>query len=598
MPRPFLILTMLVLSLSSALLASIDLASEPARLRHGTIQTADTSGPAEPSQESPQLLPRPPAERETTQTTIEKVESAPVIIAGDTLFYIYGNLGPFTPLERARKATDRIEILISSRSYMNTPISLREAISTTEIVAGDLVIHSITNEDARIMGGLRQEIAGARAQTIYQIVERERARRNPRTLLLSILFTALATVALLALWRVITRLAHRTKDHLVGRHVLSFGPLNTLTPGSFTDRRSDAVIIAVKSARILFQLSLLFAYLTIVTGFFYATQGVHVSMNRQLQVFVDWAGPKFVAFLPQLFIIATIVTVTYIIVQFTRLVFVGLGRGTIRWPGFRPEWAQPTYRIISLMLVLFAMVMLWPHLPGSQSPVFSGIAIAVGVILVLGSTLIAANWIAGLIFGYSPPFRVGDYVRIAGTTGEVVGWSLLATRVRTNRNVEVTIPNALAIMAQIVNFSRPGASRNLVLRFDIAVSSAVPWSRAHELLMEAALQTPRVLKEPPPYVIQKQLTSDLVTYELNLYTNDPAAAQFTQSDLYKNLQEVFRAADIPIHSTSYGQSRDSALGERSASAAGAEATEHPRASLLHRIFRHETPLPDQEDLPD
>ncbi|MGH9580588.1 MAG: mechanosensitive ion channel domain-containing protein [Terriglobales bacterium] len=78
-----------------------------------------------------------------------------------------------------------------------------------------------------------------------------------------------------------------------------------------------------------------------------------------------------------------------------------------------------------------------------RSPAFQGVSLFLGLLLSLGSTSAVANVVAGVILVYMRAFKVGDRVKIADTVGDVVDKTLLVTRVRTIKNVDVTIANAM-----------------------------------------------------------------------------------------------------------------------------------------------------------
>jgi len=56
------------------------------------------------------------------------------------------------------------------------------------------------------------------------------------------------------------------------------------------------------------------------------------------------------------------------------MVFNGVGRGTITFPGFHQEWAEPTYKIARFLVIVFAAIACFPYIPGSQSEGFRGLA--------------------------------------------------------------------------------------------------------------------------------------------------------------------------------------------------------------------------------
>lgn len=147
-------------------------------------------------------------------------------------------------------------------------------------------------------------------------------------------------------------------------------------------------------------------------------------------------------------------------------------------------------------------------------------------------------------------------VKTADTTGDVVEKTLLVTRVRTIKNVEVTIPNALVLGSHIVNFSAMAKQEGLILHTTVTIGYDAPWRKVHELLIAAALATEHILKEPAPFVLQTALNDHTVAYELNAYTNEPARMAGIQSDLHHNIQDRFNEAGVEIMSPQYTAVRD------------------------------------------
>jgi small-conductance mechanosensitive channel len=154
------------------------------------------------------------------------------------------------------------------------------------------------------------------------------------------------------------------------------------------------------------------------------------------------------------------------------------------------------------------------------------------------------------------PFRPGDRVKIADTIGDVVEQNLLVVRVRTIKNVEITIPNSTVLGHHIVNYSRNAEDQGLVLHSTVTIGYDVPWPRVHELLVAAARKTPGVLQEPSPFVLQTALNDFHVSYEVNLHTDEPPRMATIYSDLHANIQDEFARAGVEIMSPTYVAARD------------------------------------------
>ena len=79
-------------------------------------------------------------------------------------------------------------------------------------------------------------------------------------------------------------------------------------------------------------------------------------------------------------------------------------------------------------------VLIFPYLPGSDSPIFQGVSVFLGFLFTFGSAGSLSNIMAGIILTYMRLFKIGDRVKIGDVVGDVIEKSLLVTRVRTIKN--------------------------------------------------------------------------------------------------------------------------------------------------------------------
>ncbi len=266
-----------------------------------------------------------------------------------------------------------------------------------------------------------------------------------------------------------------------------------------------------------------------------------------------WKG--FVAYLPSLFWLVAIAILARWALRLVRLVFRAIGDGTIQFAGFYPEWAEPTGKLVQALLLAFAAVVAFPYLPGSSSQAFKGVSIFLGVLVSLGSSSAVAHVVAGVVLTYTRAFRVGDFIRLGAHTGTVVERTLLVTRLRTPKRVEVTIPNAAVLAADVQNYSRH-AGPGVVLHTEVTIGYDTPWRTVHELLLGAAGRTPDVAVNPPPFVLQTALQDCSVRYELNVYTQVPERGAGILSRLHAEIQDTFARAGLEILSPAYHAHRD------------------------------------------
>jgi small-conductance mechanosensitive channel len=261
-------------------------------------------------------------------------------------------------------------------------------------------------------------------------------------------------------------------------------------------------------------------------------------------------------FLPDLLNILLIIIVTFYLLKVIHYFFHEIRKGTIAFRGFHREWAEPTFQLVRILVVLFALVMAFPYIPGSSSPAFQGISVLLGLLVSFGSSSLVANVMSGIVLIYSRAFQLGDRVQIADTVGDVIERSLLVTRIRTIKNVDVTIPNSLVLGSHMINYSSSARERGLILHTTVTIGYATPWREVHQALLAAARATSKILAHPAPFILQTALNDFYVTYELNAYTDQPGAMANTYAELHQNIQDSFAAAGIEITSPHFKSLRD------------------------------------------
>jgi small-conductance mechanosensitive channel len=209
-----------------------------------------------------------------------------------------------------------------------------------------------------------------------------------------------------------------------------------------------------------------------------------------------------------------------------------------------------------VLLIAFGVVIAFPYLPASGSPAFAGVSVFMGILISLASSSSLSNMIAGLVLTYTGAFRLGDRVRIGEAYGDIQKTSLLATRIRTIKNEEITIPNSIVLGSSVVNFSPKGKTPGLILHTSVTIGYDAPWRKVHELLIRAAAETPGILTEPQPFVWQTALNDFYVTYEINAYSDKPHDLDSIYAVLHARIQDAFYEAGVEIMSPHYTSLRD------------------------------------------
>jgi len=261
-------------------------------------------------------------------------------------------------------------------------------------------------------------------------------------------------------------------------------------------------------------------------------------------------------YMPNLFSILVIYLVMHYTIRFVKYIFNEIDTQKLKISGFHADWAMPTYSIVRFLLYAFMFVLIFPYLPGSDSNIFKGVSVFVGLIFSLGSSSAIANIVAGLVITYMRPFKLGDRVKIGDVFGDVEEKNLLVTRIKTPKNEIITIPNSSVLSGNTINYSSEITNNGLILHTTVTIGYDVPWQDMHRALIDAALRTQDVLENPLPFVLQTSLDDFYVSYQLNAYTKEVKKQAQIYSDLHQHIQDVCAERGIEIMSPHYRAERD------------------------------------------
>ena len=255
--------------------------------------------------------------------------------------------------------------------------------------------------------------------------------------------------------------------------------------------------------------------------------------------------------LPNLFKIVLIFLFARLIARLGSMLFEAAEAGRITLPGVFPETARPTRRIFVAINYVLALVACYPYLPGSGSDAFKGMTVLIGLMISMGGSGVINQAMSGLVLMYTRAHQVGDYVRIGETEGVVTALDMLATKIRTSKREEVTIPNSVVLGTATKNFTRLAGKDGVILHTSVTIGYNAPWRKIHELLVESANRTAGLKKHPPAFVVQTALSDFYVEYQLNAHLEQPETRMAVLGKLHSNIQDTFNEAGIAIVSPHY-----------------------------------------------
>ena len=322
----------------------------------------------------------------------------------------------------------------------------------------------------------------------------------------------------------------------------------------------NAAHILLLLARIVFWIVVvlqLFISIPLLFSIFPETQSLTFQLLGYVWNPLKDIGLGIVSYIPNLIKIIIIIICFRYLIKGIHYVANEIAEGHIKFEGFYADWAIPTFQILRALIWCFAVVMIWPLLPSSDSEVFKGVSVFVGVVFSLGSTAIVGNIISGIVITYMRPFKIGDFVKINGIEGEVVEKTAFVTRLRTTKNEIVTVPNSAIMSSEAVNYSSAAEQRKgVIIHTEVTIGYGVPRETVENLLLEAAQSCTRLQKKPAPFVRIRALEDFYVRYEINAYTLQSLQLSACYTELHKAILDHFFEAGVEIMSPHFKAERD------------------------------------------
>jgi small-conductance mechanosensitive channel len=481
----------------------------------------------------------------------EGISRAPVSLDGRTLFTVIGI--PSYPAEkRAAEISKRIHAIAADPAISTGTLTVVSEKGHSVVMASDRLVLRVVEADSGVSGFTSDMQAVIIKNIIAEAMLSYRHARRPWRLVIDTglaILVAVLCVGLLVGWNWVFRklksLVNRTlKDRVTQIQTKSFD----LIRAGIVWEGLQGVLGIIHVVPIVV---LIYFHLGFVLRLFPWTRAFGGNFLSLVFDPLRMWGNAFLVSIPSLLIVVIVGGLTYMVLRMMGLFFLGVHNGTIALSGFDQEWAMPTYRIARAMVLVLAVVVAYPHIPGSNSLAFKGISVFLGVILSLGSSSFASNLIAGYSVIYRRAFRVGDFINVDTVAGEVLEILPLVTRLRSIKNEVVIIPNSTIVNSPVTNYSTLARERGLILHSTVGIGYEIPWRQVDAMLLESADRTPGALKTPPPFVVKKSLGDFAVTYEINVYCDAPQKRAHIYSTLHQNILDVFNENNVQIMTPAY-----------------------------------------------
>ena len=454
-----------------------------------------------------------------------------------------------SPMERAVGAERALDDLVAEQ--ITGPVTSQPFEGGAFINVGSRLVLGITLADIDSLSGETiQGVSGQVVARLQQALDEAVEARTPRALLRS---AALALAGLIvgvaALWAigrghriVAAKLVAAAERSVAKAKIADAEVLSGFRIMNFESRLAKTSMVAL-------DLIVVYGMLTFVLRQFPYTRPWGESLRGFIWLTVQNLGLGILRALPGLFTVALILVITRALARGIAAWFKAVEQGRISPRWIYPETAQPTRRLMNTLLWLFAIVVSYPYLPGSQTEAFKGVSVFLGLMLTVGSSGLVSHIMSGFMITYSRALRLGDFVKIGDVEGTVNHLGVLSTKLRTVFNEDVTIPNAVVVAQTTVDYSRFGDT--VFTPTVVTIGYDAPWRQVHALLLRAAERTAGLRLEPKPLVIQSGLEDFYVKYTLLVCLERQELRIHTLNALHANIQDLFNEYGVQIMSPNY-----------------------------------------------
>jgi small-conductance mechanosensitive channel len=482
-------------------------------------------------------------------------DSMPVKIANRTVIVLRGPIAGYSGAERAKAVMERIHAILEAEPHPQITFEDGEEGKVTRVLLAGKLGFTVTPVDIDVSSGeTTQIVARESARRLEQAIGEWREQRKPRYLAIAAALGAAATL----IYGAILWLLLRGNRWIGGRlsaaaaaqsQKLRVGGVRLLDAAHvllFT-RRTFTLVVWVLA------LALTSGWLTFVLEQFPFTRPWGEELEGNLLGLLKDVTLGIAGATPGLLLVVVIFVIARAIVRMVAVFFdrVEKGRVDIKW--LDADTVQPTRRIFNFIVLVFALAMAYPYLPGANTEAFKGLSVLVGLMVSLGGASVIGQAFNGLILMYTRAYRRGEYVRIGDNEGTIVDLSMFTTRLRTGMGEEITLPNSTVMAASIKNYSRAVGGTGYVVDTVVTIGYSTPWRQVEAMLLEAARRTPDIVPDPAPIVRQTALADFYIEYRLAAYTpvETPARRIDVLNQLHGNIQDVFNEYGVQIMSPHY-----------------------------------------------
>lgn len=213
--------------------------------------------------------------------------------------------------------------------------------------------------------------------------------------------------------------------------------------------------------------------------------------------------------------------------------------------GIKDAGVRSTFRIIlkySFIAIGFLFIL---SFAGFEIGTLGTALAALGVGIGFGLQNVTNNFISGIIILFERPIKVGDRIEVGGINGDVYSISMRSTKIVTNDNINVIVPNSEFINNRVINWSYN--ERRVRFRFPVSVSYKEDPERVRKIVLTIAKENKGILKFPAPELWFTEYGDSSLNFELVVWTSAYIQKpKVLQSQIYYEIFKVFKENNIEI----------------------------------------------------
>src|SRR5438552_1015163 len=184
-----------------------------------------------------------------------------------------------------------------------------------------------------------------------------------------------------------------------------------------------------------------------------------------------------------------------------------------------PHFLREVVALVIFLIVLLIVLSVGYHAERELKGLLAGSGIAAIILGFAGQNLFG-GMIAGISLQINRPYKVGDWLQVGERFAQVMEINWRSTRLCTNDNIYLDIPNNEIVRQTIINLHYPTEVH--AMRIRVGADYDVPPNRVKDALFRAASSASGVLANPPVKIFLVDFADHAITYEIKFYMGNHA----------------------------------------------------------------------------